>query len=403
MACLAVAVSAAAADDEAKIKVSPYGFVENQMFIQNRSSFQAADGLLNFFPKDENPDVDGDDLNEGLNSRMIAINTRVGLVFTGPDVLGARSKALVEGDFSTAGMCFFLRQGHLQLDWDADRLLFGQTGHPMCTDLMPGTINIAIGSPFNALNRSPMLRYDHLFLEDKSLDLTLAAIYQFCSGVSVGPNGKSNEYQTNSGIPEMWLGLKYSVNGFSVETGVDWTNISPRTVNDNNRKVSERISCPSALLQMSYNTGKLSLRAKTIYGYDLTHLNMAGGYGVSKINSDGSYEYSALRQTSSWIFASYGSTWRVGLFGGFMKNLGADDDLVDTDKLLWVYNGSVNNIDMMYRICPQIEYNVANISLGLECELTTVYYGDTVGKRGKVTDTYNVTNRRLFLSAKYNF
>lgn len=391
------------ADGDGKVSLKPYGFVENQMFLQNRSNYQAVDGLLNFIPKDKLPDAEGHDLNEGMNSRMIAINTRLGVRFQGPDMLGANSTALFEGDFSTAGMCFFLRQGYIQLDWETDRVLFGQTGHPMCTDLMPGTINIAIGSPFNALNRSPMLRYDHLFLDDKSLDLTLAAIYQFYSGISVGPNGKSNEYQTNSCVPELWLGLKYSNNGFSVETGVDCTNLTPRVVNSNNVKVSERICSPSALLQASYNTGKLSLRAKTVYGYDMTHLNMAGGYGVSAINADGSYEYAGLKQTSSWIFASYGSKWRVGFFAGFMKNLGADKDLIDTDKLLWVYNGAVNNIDMMYRFCPQLEFNVSNMSLGMECELTNVAYGNTVEKRGTVTDTYNVTNYRLFLSAKYSF
>lgn len=398
LSCIAVN----AADN--KVSVSLYGFVTNQMYWQNRANYDAVDGLLNFIPKDESLNADGEDVNEQFNSRMIAINTRLGLVLNGPEILGAQTKAVVEGDFSTAGMCFFLRMAYIDFKWDRDKLLFGQTGHPMCTDLMPGTINIAIGSPFNALNRSPMLRYDHYFGENKNWNLTGAAIYQFTSGKSTGPNGMSNEYHSNCGIPELWAGINYTKKGFSIETGVDWLQLRPRTIDAaTGRKVNEHYSSVSALLQLSYNKGKLSLRAKTLYGGDMSHLNLASGYGVSAIHDDGSYEYAPLKVSSSWIFASYGRTWKFGILGGYMKNLGASADLVNPDELLWVYRGGQRNIDQMYRIAPQVEYYNGNFSLGLEYEMTTVAYGKVIESRGTVSDTHNVTNHRVMFVAKYSF
>ena len=392
--------------EENKVDVSFYGFVSNQMYWQDRTEYQTSDGLLNFMPMDVKKNDIDEDMNYGWNSSMLSILTRLGCRLNGPDVLGARTMALFESDFSTASMTMFMRQAYIRFDWDRDRVTFGQTGHPMCTDLMPGTINIAIGSPFNALNRSPMLRYDHYFGEDKGLCLTGAAIYQYLSGSCAGPNGKSFKYHRNSNLPELWAALSAQAGGFSAELGFDWLQLKPRTVNPlTGHKVNEHINQWAAMLQMSYNAGKLSLRAKTTYGYNLTHLNMVSGYGVSKINADGSYEYAPLKTSSSWVFASYGRTWRAGLLFGYTKNLGADKDLVDPNdnNLFWVYSGDVRNFDSAYRICPQLEYISGSFALGLEYEITTVAYGNTIAKNGSVSDTHNVTNNRVMLTAKYSF
>ncbi|MCQ2074679.1 MAG: hypothetical protein MJY77_05745 [Bacteroidaceae bacterium] len=399
--CCVSVLSLSAADKKAE--VSLYGFVTNQMYWQDRQNFQANDGLLNFFPKDVDYNDKGEDLNAQFNMSMMAINSRLGVILNGPQILGANASALVEADFSSAGMLFFLRQGYIKFEWDRNIVLFGQTGHPMCTDMMPGTINIAVGSPFNPLNRSPMLRYDHRFGENKYLTLTGAAIYQYVSGKSTGPEGMSNIYQRNCGVPELWAGLNYTKKGFTVEGGFDWEYLKPRTTDSQRHKVDEHVTCWSAMLQVGYNKGRFNVRAKTLYGYNMSHLNLASGYGVSAINSDGSYEYAPLKATSSWVFVQYGRRWKVGLLGGFMKNLGADKDLVNPSELLWVYSGNERNIDLIYRVCPQIEFFAGNFSFGLEYEMTAVDYGNTINSNGTVSDTYNVRNNRLMLVTKYSF
>ena len=399
--CCVSVLSLSAADKKAE--VSLYGFVTNQMYWQDRQNFQANDGLLNFFPKDVAYNDKGEDLNAQFNMSMMAINSRLGVILNGPQILGANASALVEADFSSAGMLFFLRQGYIKFEWDRNIVLFGQTGHPMCTDMMPGTINIAVGSPFNALNRSPMLRYDHRFGENKYLTLTGAAIYQYVSGKSTGPEGMSNIYQRNCGVPELWAGLNYTKKGFTVEGGFDWEYLKPRKTDALDHKVDEHVTCWSAMLQVGYNKGRFNVRAKTLYGYNMSHLNLASGYGVSAVNADGSYEYAPLKATSSWVFVQYGRQWKVGLFGGFMKNLGTDKDLVNPNELLWVYSGNERNIDLIYRVCPQIEFFAGNFSFGLEYEMTAVDYGNTINSNGTVSDTYNVKNNRVMLVTKYSF
>lgn len=86
-----------------------------------------------------------------------------------------------------------------------------------------------------------------------------------------------------------------------------------------------------------------------------------------------------------------------------MKNLGADKDLVNPSELLWVYSGNERNIDLIYRVCPQIEFFAGNFSFGLEYEMTAVDYGNTINSNGTVSDTYNVRNNRLMLVTKYSF
>ena len=49
-----------------------------------------------------------------------------------------------------------------------------------------------------------------------------------------------------------------------------------------------------------------------------------------------------------------------------------------------------------------MQYNVGNMNLGVEYELTTVAYG-TPQANGTVADTHNVSNNRLLLSVMYAF
>ena len=59
-------------------------------------------------------------------------------------------------------------------------------------------------------------------------------------------------------------------------------------------------------------------------------------------------------------------------------------------------------IDNMWRVSPNLQYTVGNLNLGIEYELTTVAYGD-VQPNGTVSNSHNVSNHRLLLSAMYAF
>jgi len=123
-----------------------------------------------------------------------------------------------------------------------------------------------------------------------------------------------------------------------------------------------------------------------------------GGYGISKINSDGSFEYTNLNNSTSWLNITYGTKYQAGLFLGYSKNLGSSAELVANP-----FTFGASNIDQVYRISPQVSYNVKHWSFGIEYEMTTVSYGTLDFKDGKVKDTHDVTNNRIVGVMTYFF
>ena len=126
---------------------------------------------------------------------------------------------------------------------------------------------------------------------------------------------------------------------------------------------------------------------------------MMSGYGVSKINDNGSREYSPLTSSSTWATISYTNKWKIAIFGGYMKNLGAIKDFVSLDD---IYVHGFKNIDQMYRISPSVAYVWKKLEAGIAYELTAVGYGSTQ-LSGKVTDAKFTYNNRVNAVIIYNF
>ena len=93
--------------------------------------------------------------------------------------------------------------------------------------------------------------------------------------------------------------------------------------------------------------------------------------------------------------------------GGYLKNLGTDKNLLPTaNNDYTVYSSGYfsgnQHLDQLIRIAPHLSYNMKNIRLGLEYDLTNAGYGK-LNTQGKVTDPYSVTNHRVVGVAVYNF
>ena len=149
----------------------------------------------------------------------------------------------------------------------------------------------------------------------------------------------------------------------------------------------------TGMFQAQYAKDKLSVKAKALYGENMSHLGICSGYGL--VAGD-DREYAPLVALSSWAQVQYGGKLKGGLFGGYMKNFGSSKNLID------VYAVGGGNIDSMWRISPNVMYTVGNMVLGCEFEFTSVAYGDREAK-GTVTNTHNVNNLRSLLSVMYNF
>ncbi|MBR4810893.1 MAG: hypothetical protein IKX55_08100 [Bacteroidaceae bacterium] len=395
MQAMIVCLLPVSAGAQKNVSIDWYGFVAAQSFINTHESVASADGFLYLYPTDKNPDpVDGHDRAAYTHGSWFGTMARLGFVLKGPEIFGAASRAKAELEFSghTAPGSILYRHAFIALDWEKSTLTLGQTWHPM-NDLFPSTVGIAIGSPFNALNRSPQLRYEYFMGNDKNTKLTAAAIFQAANS-SIGPNGKTYNYARRSVMPMLYAGVDFTLGNWKVGGGLEFQRISPSIdFADNNKKYY--MNGLSGMVQAQYNKDKLAIKAKTLVGQNMTHLGICSGFGRT---TGPDFKYVPFSAWSSWAQVQYGGALKFGLMGGYMENWGADGE-----SLAAIYAVEDGDLNGMWRVSPNVQYTVGNMSLGIEYELTSVNYMDEYQPGVEVTGSHDVCNNRLLFSVMYSF
>ncbi len=398
MQALIVGLLPVSVNAQQKATIDWYGFVAAQSWINTHESVAGAEGFLYLYPRDEAADpVDLHDQRAIPQGSWFGTMARLGFVLHGPEIFGAASRAKAELEFSghSAPGSILYRHAFIALDWEKSTLTLGQTWHPM-NDLFPSTVGIAIGSPFNALNRSPQLRYEYFLGSEKNIKLTGAAIFQ-AANASTGPSGKTYDYNRNSVVPMLYAGIDFTFGDLKIGGGLEFQHITPTIdLADNNKKYY--LNALSGMIQAQYNKDKLSVKAKTLIGQNMSHLGICSGFGVVDHLNPGDLRFAPLAASSTWAQVQWGGALKFGLFGGYMSNWGAGKDLIP-GQIFAVENGRIDN---MWRVAPNVQYTVGNMNLGIEYELTTVAYG-TPQANGTVAETHNVSNNRLLLSVLYSF
>lgn len=413
MQALIVGLLPVSVNAQQKVSIDWYGFVAAQSWINTHESVAGAEGFLYLYPTDELADpADDHDTRAIPQGTWFGTMARLGFVLHGPEIFGAASRAKAELEFSghSAPGSVLYRHAFIALDWERSTLTLGQTWHPM-NDLFPSTVGIAIGSPFNALNRSPQLRYEYFMGDEKDIKLTAAAIFQ-AANTTIGHDPsdttalqlksiKSYDFSRKSIMPMFYVGIDFTLGNLKVGGGLEYQRISPCVdLADNNKKYYMNGLC--GMIQAQYAKDKLSIKAKTLIGHNMSHLGICSGYGV--VDNIDYLDFAPLAACSSWAQVQYGGALKVGLMGGCMENWGAGKNLKN------VYAIGGGNIDNMWRVAPNVQYVVGNMNLGVEYELTTVAYANRdqydnpiINANGTVTDTHNVSNNRLLLSVMYSF
>ena len=376
-----------------------YGQVRADLFYNSRANEESVDGLFYNYPKDYNYDAAGKDLNAQPQGNMYMLYSRLGLDVKGPKLGSANTSAKIEFDFRGSGTTLSLirlRHAYLNLNWGASSVLVGQTWNPLYGDVAPQILNLNMGAPFQPFGRAPQVRYRY---NNAGLQLTAAALWQ-SQYLSNGPDGKSNKYIKNSLVPEFYFGADYKSNNLIVGAGVDFLSLVPRTqatVGENVYKVSERISTLSCEVHVKYTTPMWYFAAKSVLGSNLTQVSMLGGYGVKSVDEvTGEQTYSPNRNSSSWVNVVYGKKWKVGVFGGYMKNLGT------TDAVSKMY-GTGTNVDELLSGSVELTYNLPHWKIGVEYNHTVAKYGDLDKTNGKIVNTHGVGNNRFVASVLYMF
>ena len=439
-ALLALGTFSASAAEKAEPKnnFKLYGFIRNYFIYDSRESVSGTGDLFYYMPKDVNM-KDGVDIHDQGSFSYLSLTSRLGVDVSGYYVNNVHFGAKIEGDFysglsnsSNANASVYfpgntkvsgtatarLRQAYATVTWkelgeekqNTVALKIGQAWHPMAADI-PHIFSLEAGAPFGPFSRTPLVQMDANL--GKNWVLSAAAIWQM-QYQSNGPIGSSANYMKYGMTPEMYAALAYKSNGFLVRAGVDLLSIKPRvlgSVNDKVVKVNDRKTSVLGYVYTQYTYKKFALKAKSTFGQSGEHLNLMSGYAkIGGENSDGSWNYESLRNSSSWLSMTYGKKWQGVLFLGYMKNLGlaeaASAPLAKGD--VYFCGNGFSNLNQIYRINPQLIYNIGKLNLGFEYQWTAVQYGDykegKLNEYGLATDNLHwVGNNRVNVMVKYNF
>jgi len=400
LTCILIAFATSAFAQEQTTKTKIYGYVGNDFFYNSRQNVEMVDGVIQLFPKPVELSA-GVDKNAVAQAEMLSVNTRLGVDITGTPVLGAKTCGKIEADFAGFGTSFYvfrIRQAYVKLNWDKTELLIGQTWHPFFGSVVPTIFAANAGAPFQPFNRSPQVRLKQILCS--TLSITASALYEM-QYASQGPLGTINTYMKNALAPDLFVGLENKTSHWTNGVGIDYKTLKPDV---------KFVSSLSAVAYSQYINSKFQVKAKAIYGENLSDQLMLGGYGVSKYAADSTtvLKYTNFNNLSTWLNVVYGTKFQVGLLLGLSQNLGTNETLAArkggnfTAYGYGYYDATQQIIDHLYRVSPQVSYNLSNIRFGLEYDFTTADYGK-LQHDGRVINSYTVSNNRVLASVMYIF
>lgn len=414
------------AQDSNKVSIKPYGFIRNYFNYDSRKTYTVIGGEYNMIPYDEKWNEDhSEDLNAVPHAQLQALTSRFGIDVSGLQIGKWATNAKLEGDFGgfgTTNSVLRLRLAYLKLKREKARnkkeLLIGQEWHPLSGDIMPDVLGMAAGAPFRPHSRTPQVRATSYW---GKLGVTASLLYQL-QYMNNGPKAANDpssvaslDYAYNAIWPEAFIGLNFKSSRLYAQLGVDAQILRPRThavIGGITKKVDETIESLTPTVCAQYTGNKLSVKFRGLLAQNTSHLNQLCGYAVTGINDDGSWSYAPIRNYVSFLNISYGKKYRANLFLGYIKNLGATEDLHDfgtpgnPSYMIYMKGGQdFTGLNSIYRIAPSISYNVKAFNLGIEYELTACTYGDiaTDGSIHNNDNLHQVVNRRICAMVKYNF
>ena len=380
------------------------GYAKTDVMVDSRQTVAARQGHFLLYPAAENLDVNGTDINATPNLNMLTIQTRLTGVITGPDAFGAKSSGVIEGSFFGSVNPdingFRLRHAYLTLDWKNSSLLVGQYWHPMfMIELCPSTLSFNSGVPFQPFSRNPQIKFTQK-ISSIYLSLTAASQLDF---VSDGPDGVSSSYLRNSVVPILNFSVKYVNPSMILGISTTYITLTPRLFSSDNYNAAvpqkfstnNSISGISSMVFAKFMVNEFTAKFEGIYGSNVSDLLMLGGYAVKSVNAaTGAEEYTNTNTLSVWGDLSYGKVLELGIFAGYTKNLGTEDNNVGT------YYSRGSNIEDVFRVSPRIKYKMGNVKFGAEVEYTSAAYGTPNNdNKGKVENSTSVANLRLLLAA----
>lgn len=383
-----------------KPSLSWSGFVRADAMYDTRQVVEAREGYLLLYPKNHSLDSEGKDINGQGSFNQYAMTARLAAKISGPVVMGAKTTALIEGDFTGASNAennsLRLRHAYAKLSWNKVSLLAGQYWHPLdVPEMIPNVLSLNTGAPFHSYSRQPQFRMDMKMLQRLNLVLAISSQRDY---VNPGPAGSSSTYLRNSRMPNLHAQIQYNSGHFFAGGGFDYKRLVPRLVTDSNFVSDEKVDCFAGTAFMKVILNPIEFKFQAVYGQNLNDHLMLGGYGVSSTDPLTNRNiYTSLNYFSTWMsISTTGNKVQYSLFGGYTKGFGSEEEITGS-----IYARDPD-IAYVFRIAPMVSWTTGNLSVNGEMELTTAAYGKPDGYYS-VSDINTVNNLRLTASLSYIF
>ncbi|WP_312089345.1 DcaP family trimeric outer membrane transporter [Chryseobacterium sp.] len=401
----------AEASKESSVKVNFYGFIRHDAFYDTRQNIGAGENIVPLYPKDRALDINGVDINDAPKFHMLSVVSRAGINVKGPEVLGAKTNGILEGEFfgsTEAGINEFrLRHAYVTLDWKITQLGVGQYWHPMVIlDCLPNVVNYSTGSPIFALNRNPQIRLTQKLNENFKIIAAINSQRDFT------PN--TTPYR-DSGLPSSHLQIQYKSKSFVAGLAGQYEILRPQLSSGNPPIVNkETVKSFTALAYARVITKPLMVSASVMMAQNAASLVMLGGFvGYS---APGTYDlYRTMNTRSAWIDFQQTTDKKIafGLYAGIVKNMGANnpvEDRVSTSYGVTTSWGAVSatkgarSVDQLWRVVPRVDWSLSKtIKLRFEVENTVARWGDAQNNGRGIGNDFNATNNRFHLATFFMF
>ena len=383
-----------------------HGFVRADAAIDSRVNTESREGFFIFYPAPKLIDKNGRDLNARANFNQYAMISRLKGELNGPELLKAKTYALIEGDFTgpsnMENNAFRLRHAYIRFDWTKSRLFTGQYWTPMdAPEALPRMLALNTGAPFHSFARSPQIRFEQ-YAGNFSF---IGVAYSQRDYPSPGPDPTlktpaivSPDFVRYAIIPNLHVQIQYKWNNNLLIAGANYKKLAPRLKTDSLLFTNETIQSAAVMVLAKIETKIVSIRTQAVYGQNLSDHLLLGGYAVeSEDTLTNIRKYINLNTLALWTdIMTNTKTWQAGLFAGYTQNLGTNR--VASNR----FYGRGDAIDYVYRLSPRLQYNAMPLQFLAEIEYTTVAYGQH-DQNYKTITSEPVSNFRFQLAAVYNF
>lgn len=397
-----------------KLSTSIYGYVRSDIFYDNRQGIGAGENVVPLYPKDRLLDARGQDINAAPKFHILSIISRLGLKIKGPDLWGAQTAGVLEGEFfgATEGAIneFRLRHAWLSINWKKTQIGIGQYWHPFVVlEALPNVVNYGTGAPVYGLNRNPQVRLtQHLFNKVR----LIAVIH---SQRDFTPNTLP---YINAGMPALHLQLQYKSDRWVAGIAGQYENLKPKissaaTAATPALQSKERAISYSAMAYVRLITRPVSITLAAYHMQNAASYVMLGGFvGYQKAGEV--EKYKSVNTQSYWMDIQFYKEKKVtaGLFAGIVLNGGVAAPLegVATTYGVTTLWGAISatqgkrTVNHMLQIIPRLDYTPHKaLKFRFEVDYRAAQWADATNKAIGTDNKYTATNWRFHLTTLFFF